>query len=178
VTLGWDAIYQPDQPGTGVTFCYPEEWTLEQPAVNTPALQGSPRITMQLSVRIDHAEAVDYLASLTGGGCPNGGWEDYGARVLQIGGWPAVEQSYVAPAPICGECDPPTEPLFLAHADAFIAAGVQVLTITASAPEQDQQSLNVLFDVAETVTIDNGETPIDTAGDLSRLYQAQAETCQ
>ena len=65
----------------------------------------------------------------------------------------------------------------MAQANVLVAAGVQVLTITAAVAEEGQESLVVLFDVAETFSIDNGETPVDTSGDLAALAQAQAENC-
>jgi hypothetical protein len=37
--------------------------------------------------------------------------------------------------------------------------------------------LSVLFDIAETFVVDNGQTPVDTAANLTALSQSHAENC-
>jgi hypothetical protein len=58
-----------------------------------------------------------------------------------------------------------------------LAAGTHVIEIAGAVTEQDQQLLWVLFDIAETFVVDNGQTPVNTAANLTALAQSHAQNC-
>ena len=88
-----------------------------------------------------------------------------------------MQQSYVTPAPVCAECPPTSEPALLANANVYLAAGTHVFTMQAVASSEEADSLAVLFQVARTFRVDNGQTPTDTASDLVALYQSHSDNC-
>jgi hypothetical protein len=79
--------------------------------------------------RLDETDAIEYLDNQNRGSCLTATRMDYGLSFIEIGGWPALEQSYLEAAPVCGECDPPNEEQRLAYARAYLAAGTHVIEI-------------------------------------------------
>jgi hypothetical protein len=179
VTFGWNAFSLSEQPGAGVTLCYPPGWLVAdpQPAINTPQLSGYPNLTLQAYAALDHAGAVDFVSGQDRAWCTYAEARDYGVRFLDVNGWPAMEQSYVTPAPVCGECAPSTEPALLASAFAYLATGNHVIALRTGITSDEASSLAVLFQVARTVRVDDGEVPSDTAGDLNRLRTEHVADC-
>ncbi len=178
-SLPWERFGLADQAGVGVTLCHPDTFTWSDPeqSANTPSLNGSPRVSFLAYARTDPVNALKYVSDQDTAKCSYELVEDYGVRFLNIDGWPAMEQSYVEPAPVCGACVPLPEAQVNAVANFYLAAGSLVLTVQAIAATESGLSVGILFDIAESIRIDTGETAGDTAADIGDLYQRHLDSC-
>jgi len=178
-SLAWERFRLADQAGAGVTLCHPDTFTWSDPeqSANSPSLNGSPRVSFLAYARIDHVNAVKYLADQNAAKCNYEPLENYGIRFSSVDGWPALEQSYVEPASGCGACDPLPEPAFNVVANFYLAAGSLVLIAQAVAATESGVSVSILFDIAASIRIDTGETAGDTSVDIGDLYQMHQDNC-
>lgn len=178
-SLSWERFGLADQAGAGVTLCHPDTFTWSDPeqSANSPSLNGSPRVSFLAYARTDPVSALKYLSDQDAAKCSYELLENYGVRFLNVDGWPAMEQSYVEPGGGCGACDPLPEPQINAVANFYLAAGSLVLTAQAVATTESGLSVGILFDIAESIRIDTGETAGDTATDIGDLYQRHQDSC-
>jgi len=177
--LPWERFGLADQAGAGVTLCHPDTFTWSDPeqSANTPSLNGSPRISFLAYGRTDPMNALKYLSDQDASKCSDELLDSYGVRFLDVDGWPAMEQSYVEPAPVCGACDPLPEAQLNAVANFYLATGSLVLAVQAVANTDSGLSVGILFDIAESIRIDTGETAGDTSAAIGDLYQRHEDSC-
>jgi hypothetical protein len=178
-TLAWSAFSLSEQAGTGVTLCHPDSyaWSDPQPATNQPQLNG--QVTMRLLAyqRLDADGALTYIASQDTAQCTYEPNEMYGVRFPVIGGWPAMEQSYSAPAPVCGACELPPEAERIVYARVYVAAGTNVVLIEAVS-STDASPVAELFEIAQTIRVDNGLAPTDPSVGIATLTGLHQDGCQ
>jgi len=178
-SLAWERFGLGEQAGTGVTLCHPDTfaWLDPEHSANSPTLGGSPRISFLAYAGLDHESALKYLSDQDAGRCTYSPLENYGVRFLSVDGAAAMEQSYVEPAPVCGACDPLPESGYFTVANFYLARGSVVLVAQALADTDSGLSVDILFDVAETIRIDTGEPADEASADLELLQQTHEGNC-
>jgi hypothetical protein len=178
-TLPWSSFGLNEQAGAGVTLCHPGEFAFvePQPSRNSPELASTAIIRFLAYARLGHADAVRYLDDQNQAFCDYEPASDYGVQFSRIDGWPAMEQTYREEAPVCGACDPPPQPVFLTHANFYLAAGSTVIVAQAAADPANVAAVHDTFGILETIRVDNGETPSSTSDDLTTLEQSHQANC-
>lgn len=178
-SLAWERFGLTDQAGAGVTLCHPDTFTWSDPeqSANTPSLNGSTSVRFVAYAGTDPMNALKFLSDQNAAKCSDELLEYYGVRFSNVDGWPAMEQSYLEPAPVCGACDPLPEAQINAVANFYLAAGSLVLAVQAVAATESGLSIGILFDIAESIRIDTGDTAGDTSADIGELYQRHQDSC-
>ncbi|HEY6077840.1 MAG TPA: hypothetical protein VIW29_03515 [Polyangiaceae bacterium] len=178
-TLPWTAFNLSGQAGAGVTLCHPAEFAFREPppAANSPELLSKAILRFLAYARVDHANAVRYLEDQDKAYCDYDPAKDYAVKFLQVGGWPAVEQTYTEPAAICGACTSPVKPALLWHVNFYLAAGSNVIVAQAAADPANVADLEDVFSIVETIRVDNGEAPTSTSDALVALNQSHQASC-
>jgi hypothetical protein len=163
-----------------VTLCHPKQYVFSspQPSQNQPVLASRAILRFGAENRLDHDRALRYVADRNRAYCDYELAEGYNAQFVEVGGWPAMEQSYTEPAPVCGACDPPPMPEFLMHAKFFLAAGSIVVSAYAAADPANAAHIEEAFSIVGTLRVDSGETPASTSADLDTLAQFHQAECE
>lgn len=177
--LSWEQLGLADQAGAGVTLCHPDTFTWSDPAQspNAPSLNGSPSITFRAYAPTDPVNALKYLSDQDAAHCNYELLENYSVRFLSVDDWPAMEQFYMEPAPVCGACDPLPEARLNLVGNFYLAAGSLVLATQAVADTESGLSIGILFDIAETIRVDTGDAAGDTSADVAALHQRHQDSC-
>jgi hypothetical protein len=179
-TLPWTAFNLLEQTGAGVSLCHPAEFVFAdpQPSVNQPELSSTARLRFLAYLSLDHADAVRSVDNQDKAYCHYESAQNYGVQFLQVGGWPAMEQTLTEQTPTCGACDPVPGSGLQTRAQFYVAAGSHLIVAQAVAAPTDVAPLQEVFAIVETIRVDNGETPVSTNDDLATLLQSHQTNCE